>query len=785
MDCKPIQNRRLVAALIGGLFLLHLFVVQHWPASPVVHMILILPIAIAGEIFGLSGGLVAALYASVQVFGIVLILGAKAIMAQSPTTLFFVVLLLLLTGGLSGIFGEILQTKIRQLAHSTTRQTVLMEVMGALTHAKDLSELFDQTVEILHQICKYQYPALWEFDEESQELVVVAPPDIQPARMQLGQGIVGEAAQKQAPVLVNDLGPSNREPRLVASAKACVAYPIVRDHNILGVLSVESETPNVFQEEDIQILGAIAEFLGVLMERERLLSRLDQKGENLAAFYAAVIRLMATPRHGDVIEPCLQDVATFPDVIGVRLWLTEGHYLYEVESLIKAPWSMPSQIGPLLGKDQGPTYVYTDDLFMDLIRTSHDPIILSEVELKTTNVPWAYILDQVHQHEKEIRSLGFFPLQSPEGFLGVMMVASKRPIFLADRIHILTIYTRALSILLASRSDANKLEFFDHIARLALETPKVSVVMEHAVRQLEDILPFDHALLIRISDHRNHLGEVLFTTSRREVVPFVQVGQSISLEDAGLLDVVQAQSPMVYADLTDQSQTPPFRDLYLQSGIRSLVCVPLFFQSQVLAILIVGRELPDAFSDVEIGSLEEISDFLAIILHNIWLQERLKHESITDPLTGLRNRKYLVQRGKEEIARSQRTGDSFSILLIDLTDFKKINDTYGHLFGDEVLSEVAHRIQKVIRSGDIAARYGGDEFVILMPNTPYEAAGRAAERLIQVIEAPMEIRGKTITVKANIGIASFPKDGQDFYTLVDLADNRMYQAKIQGVPLIL
>ncbi len=783
MDYGKIQKRRLVVWLIGGLFLLHLLVVQHWPASPVVHMILILPIALAGEIFGLTGGLIAALYASIQVFGLVLLLGSKAIMAQSPTTLLFVVLLLLLTGALSGVFGEILQNKIRELAHSTTRQTVLMKVMSALTHAHDLSELFDQTVEILKQICKYRYPTLWEYDEETQDLILVAPSDAKASRVHVGEGIVGEAAKTHQPVLVNDLAPSSYPPPTVSEAKAGLAYPILRDGQVFGVLAVESEHPNVFQEEDLQILGAIAEFLGVLMERERLLSRLDQKGENLANFYAAVIRLMATPRHGDVIEPCLQDVASFPDVIGVRLWLAEGHYLYEKDSLVKPPWSLPTQIGPLLGAKQGPTYLFAQDLFMDIIRTSHDPIILSEVELQTTDVPWGYILEQVHQHEQEIRSLGFFPLQSSEGFLGVMMVASRRPVFLADRIHILTIFTRALSILMASRSDAKKLEFFDRTARLALENPKESVVLARAIQQLGTIIRFDHALLIRTPDAHG-TGEFILSLHEGPNLVF-KVRERISLEKSGLIRVVDTREPVVFADLTDPAPAAPLRDRYLKIGIRSLVYLPLYFQNQILAILAVGRKLPDAFSDAEVAGLQEISDFLAVILHNIWLQERLQQESITDPLTGLRNRKYLVQRGKEEIARSQRTGEAFSILLIDLTDFKRINDTYGHLFGDEVLSEVALRIQKVIRSGDIAARYGGDEFVILLPNTPYEAAGKAAERLIRVIEEPMEIRGETITVKANIGIATFPQDGTDFYTLVDLADNRMYQAKIQGVPLIL
>jgi diguanylate cyclase (GGDEF)-like protein len=161
--------------------------------------------------------------------------------------------------------------------------------------------------------------------------------------------------------------------------------------------------------------------------------------------------------------------------------------------------------------------------------------------------------------------------------------------------------------------------------------------------------------------------------------------------------------------------------------------------------------------------------------------EELHQLSITDALTGLHNRKHMMETLAMEVARALRYDKLFSILMIDIDDFKKYNDTHGHLAGDEVLRELGTFLKDSLRTEDYAARYGGEEFLLLLPETGAEGAGQLAERLRRRLEE-QAIGGADgcggITV--SIGVAAFPANGTDPETLITQADSAMYHAKQSG-----
>jgi diguanylate cyclase (GGDEF)-like protein len=159
--------------------------------------------------------------------------------------------------------------------------------------------------------------------------------------------------------------------------------------------------------------------------------------------------------------------------------------------------------------------------------------------------------------------------------------------------------------------------------------------------------------------------------------------------------------------------------------------------------------------------------------------EELHHLSITDPLTGLFNRKHMTEAVATEAARAARHARSFSILMIDIDHFKKYNDTYGHPEGDRVLTEAAAAIRGALRAGDYAARYGGEEFLVLLPDTALADAPQTAERIRkQVEEKRLGAGGSVVTV--SIGVASFPENGDDPEEVINQADAAMYLAKRVG-----
>jgi diguanylate cyclase (GGDEF)-like protein len=157
--------------------------------------------------------------------------------------------------------------------------------------------------------------------------------------------------------------------------------------------------------------------------------------------------------------------------------------------------------------------------------------------------------------------------------------------------------------------------------------------------------------------------------------------------------------------------------------------------------------------------------------------EELERLSVTDVLTGISNRRYLMQRLADEQGRARRLGRGFSILMMDVDFFKKYNDTFGHQAGDEVLARVGAVLRQTIRAVDCAARYGGEEFLVVLPDTGMDGAVEVAERL-RAKMAGQEFEGGTVTL--SVGVAAFPEHGETSETVVGAADAALYRAKREG-----
>ncbi|HXL38915.1 MAG TPA: GGDEF domain-containing protein, partial [Myxococcales bacterium] len=165
------------------------------------------------------------------------------------------------------------------------------------------------------------------------------------------------------------------------------------------------------------------------------------------------------------------------------------------------------------------------------------------------------------------------------------------------------------------------------------------------------------------------------------------------------------------------------------------------------------------------------------------LHTTLEQMVVSDPLTGLHNRRYLMDRMLQEMQRSDRHGEPLALAMIDLDAFKPINDQFGHVLGDKVLRAVGSAISKSVRVSDIAARYGGDEFAVILPQTPAEGAMRVCERLLRNISEVIlqDETGRSFRITASLGLAYYPAD--DIETPEDLvhsADGALYGAKRSG-----
>jgi diguanylate cyclase (GGDEF)-like protein len=221
-----------------------------------------------------------------------------------------------------------------------------------------------------------------------------------------------------------------------------------------------------------------------------------------------------------------------------------------------------------------------------------------------------------------------------------------------------------------------------------------------------------------------------------------------------------------------------------RSAGQPVVSVPLVSGDRVVGALEAVREQTGSrtFSRTDTKLLKALAAPIASALANSIRIAEAERLSQTDDLTKLHNARYLRQFLLSEVKRARRYGSYVSALFLDLDDFKQINDAYGHLVGSHVLMEMATIILSSVRDTDVVARYGGDEFVVILPETGVEQATQVAERIRQKIHRHFFTGGRRLELQltASFGVASFPQHAQSPQQLVACADTAMYEAKAGG-----
>jgi diguanylate cyclase (GGDEF)-like protein len=212
---------------------------------------------------------------------------------------------------------------------------------------------------------------------------------------------------------------------------------------------------------------------------------------------------------------------------------------------------------------------------------------------------------------------------------------------------------------------------------------------------------------------------------------------------------------------------------------RSVICVPLRSKLRVLGVIQLVNVDMSQFTDAELFFLQALSDYAAIAIENARWVEKIQELTITDDCTGLYNARHLYKTLEAEVYRSARFGYEFSVLFLDLDHFKKVNDTHGHLIGSKLLAEIGYSIKSHLRLIDYAFRYGGDEFVVLLPQTGKESALVVARRIRDVFRSALFCREENLNlnVRASMGVATYPEDAKSAHEIIRQADEMMYMVK--------
>ena len=339
----------------------------------------------------------------------------------------------------------------------------------------------------------------------------------------------------------------------------------------------------------------------------------------------------------------------------------------------------------------------------------------------------------------------------------------------------------------------------DRLARLLLETEQRAGETSQ-LSQLGELLlscqtaeeAYDIVAKVMLKLFPVQSGALCVINSSRNLVEVVAVwGSGLTTDRAFTPEDCWALRRGRVHTMGDGSSAP--RCAHMQSPVSSFtVCIPMVAQGETVGVLhledpalLPGEEAASPSASPlpqRVRLAVTIAEQVSLSLANLRLREALRNQSIRDPLTGLFNRRYLDDSLQREVRRATRKTRPLAILMLDLDHFKRFNDTFGHEAGDMLLRHLGSFLQSYIRADDLAFRYGGEEFVIILPEATLDAARQRAEQLVKDFKhLDVQYRGTTLgPLTVSVGLAAFPEHGATAEAVLRAADQALYRAKAEG-----
>lgn len=335
---------------------------------------------------------------------------------------------------------------------------------------------------------------------------------------------------------------------------------------------------------------------------------------------------------------------------------------------------------------------------------------------------------------------------------------------------------RRNSAVSSEQREAGEVAVFQELGKALTSSLQLDQVLRTIMEKIDEFLRPDNWSLLLLDEAKQELYFELAVGKASQALKDVRVkmGQGI----AGW--VAQHGETVVVPDTSKDTRFFSKVDEKTKTETQSIVAVPVRFRDTCLGVIeLINCVGPDGFDPRDLKLLEALSDFAAIALENARHVKRIHELTITDDCTSLYNARHMGFILETEIYRSQRYNYEFSIVFIDLDHFKQVNDTHGHLVGSRLLAEIGNSLKAHCRLIDFAFRYGGDEFVILLPQTSKENALNVARRLHQLIRGTKWLIPDALNVRVtpSLGVASYPVDARTKEGLLHLADEAMYLVK--------
>src|ERR1700733_12639026 len=524
-----------------------------------------------------------------------------------------------------------------------------------------------------------------------------------------------------------------RQLGLAQGLRSVVVISLQAKEQAFGVLLLGTPDNRRFTPAELRLLLALGHQIGMAVENSYLVQQTSRRSKELHVLNEIGRALSSTLNKEDLLNKIWEELR--------RLFAVENFYIVELDPLNE--------------------YV---------IRT-RQPVLIRENFLEEAKkfgvVP--------------IRTKGCIcvvPLVAYDHAIGAMGVFSDNDhAFDEGHLELMRVLASEASIAIENarlfneeRTKARHLALLNTISRNAIATLNPDEMLAKITEQLEEGLTHDH-VGIGVLDYSTRELEIRAEGGARRGMLASRVALG-----AGLVGQVARTGHMAAFTTASATSDPGLKPMLPDST--AAIALPIFYAEQLHGVLYVESSKHTDFSEEEVLLLRTLADLIAGAYHNALSFQKAQEQAITDGLTGVKTHRFFMESLSAGGKRSTRAGRAFALVLMDLDRFKFVNDFYGHLEGDLVLQRVGHILEANCRRSDVVARYGGDEFVMLMPETNMEHARQLATKLRGWVSADPLLREKNIS--ASFGIACYPLHGSTPQELIQVADASMYLSKHQG-----
>ncbi len=666
------------------------------------------------------------------------------------------------------------------------RQAVLLQISTELSTTFDEIGIYQLVVDGIEKHLGFDHVGIFTVDETTGERVLSAGTNW-PRRLRIppGQGL------SERPLLDGKLHYSpdvNAEPGYITSVNGSeVDIPIWLDGRVMGVLCVESPRLDAFRPADFEVLSSSANLIGLALARTRSIEAERRQYGELHVLHQVALAATQAASEDELIEQATNIIGKnlYPDNFGILLLDQESlilrpHYSYHLSGTLEVI-DVPLEKG-VIGQ----------------VAASGNPQRIDDIENLTN------YLDV----DPKTRSELCVPLLVGGEMLGVINAESTQvAAFSEDDERLLTtLASQMATALVRLRSVDTRQRWFARMVRsneLISALAHVAALIEKAYEPEEVMRLLGQELkrlhmecMIALYQPEKQELSVRYTTFDNKSLQSLRQHLGVSLQDlridAGTInsfvDLFDQPKPTVLDNLVGLSKAAlnhlpeaMIDDLLKAMDISPdtlVIHLPLLFEERLLGMLWLWGE---NLSEQDIQAMSVFANQVAVALENARLFAEVRRLAITDDLTRLYNRRHTYELARIEFKRALRYKRPISAIMIDIDHFKHVNDQFGHPGGDEVLRFIAEKMRLYLRDADILGRYGGEEFLIVLPETDSAGAMVVAERIRKAIaEASIPTEKGEATITLSLGVAAYNETTHDLETLIARADQALYVSKYKG-----